>query len=235
MTSTTAPIAHNHILAALPRRGLDLVLSECEPVAITRNEILIEPGRRIRHVHFPTEGVIALMGNVDGREALSLGLIGSEGVLGSSLALGSEVAPLRACVQVTGSALRIKAADLHSVLIETPHLRQRLLLAHYGVVKQIAQIAACAVSHVVDVRIAYWLLMTHDRIRGDQFFLTHEGLARMLGVRRSGVTAGAGLLQERKLIAYARGQVSILDRVGLERFACDCYRPAKPTMRRPDA
>ena len=231
MPSTAPSYGSNHILDGLSRRGRDRILKECEHVTLTLNEILVEPGRRIRHVHFPIAGVIALMGAVDDREGLALGLIGSEGVLGSSLMLGTPLAPLRARVQVTGQALRIQVAALEIALADTPRLRRQLLLAHHQGMEQTAQIAACAIYHLVDVRIAYWLLMTHDRIHGDDFFLTHETLARMLGVRRSGVTAAAGLLQDRKLISYARGHVSILDRDGLEEIACDCYRPGDSTMR----
>ncbi|MGH8262644.1 MAG: Crp/Fnr family transcriptional regulator [Steroidobacteraceae bacterium] len=231
MPSTAPSDGSNHILDGLSRRGRDRILKECEHVTLAPNEILLEPGRHIRHVHFPIAGVIALMGAVDDHEGLALGLVGSEGVLGSSLMLGTSLAPLRARVQVTGRALRIQVTALELALADTPHLRRQLLLAHYEGMEQIAQIAACAIYHVVDVRIAYWLLMTHDRIRGDDFFLTHETLARMLGVRRSGVTAAAGLLQDRKLISYSRGYVSILDRGGLEEIACECYRPAGSTMR----
>lgn len=231
MTATAPVEGTNQILAGLSRRGRDRILKDCEAVSLTSNQVLVEPGRRIHHVHFPLDGVIALTGTVDGREGLALGLIGSEGILGSSLALGASTAPMRARVQITGRALRMQVSAFELALADTPHLRRQLVLAHLNGLDQMTQIAACAIYHVVYVRIAYWLLMTHDRIRGNDFFLTHEMLARMLGVRRSGVTAAAGLLQDRKLIAYARGYVSILDRDGLEEAACECYRPAPSVTR----
>lgn len=232
MNVTTASTEGNGLLSGLPRRRREIFLSACEHVPLKVNDILGEPGERIRHVYFPTDGVVALMSGVDGRDALALALIGSEGMLGASVMLGVRLLPLRARVQETGSALRIKLADLKRTLLEAPLLKRELHDYLYSVLVQLGQTAACAVFHVVDLRIAYWLLMTHDRARADSFVLTHNTLARMLGVRRSGVTTAAGLLQDRNLISYTRGQVSILDREGLEHASCDCYWTARGTRGR---
>lgn len=217
----------NEILAALPPRERDSILQHSERVPLTPDEILGEPGERIRQVYFPLDGFIALLAGVDGREALAVGLVGSEGMLGAPLVLGVQTSPLRARVQAFGSALRIKAADFQRDLVRAPAL-ERLLRRYLSVrLAQLAQTAACASFHVVDARLACWLLMAQDRAHGDRFYLTHDRLARLLGVRRSGVTTAAGVLQSRHLIRYTRGHIVVLDRAGLELLACGCQKPQR--------
>ena len=231
MPPTQAVPATNRLLAALPRKDRQHLLASCEPVELMLADILGNPGDPIRYVYFPTDSVVSSVMPIDGGAGLEVRLIGNEGMLGSSAMLGIELLPLRARVQETGSALRIKVPELQRVVIETPNLRRQLLLYFSSVLAQLGQTAACAVFHVVEARIAYWLLMTHDRSGGDRFMLTHDVLAHMLGVRRSGVTTAAGLLQARDLISYTRGHVSILDREGLEQAACDCYWTVSGTLR----
>jgi CRP-like cAMP-binding protein len=214
----------NDLLAASSPKERDYVQQHGERVTITQDEILGEPGERIRHVHFPLEGFIALLASVEGHDALAVGLVGSEGMLGAPLVLGVHTSPLRARVQGSGSALRIKAAEFQRVLLEAP-LLERGLRRYLGTrLVQLAQTAACASFHVVEARLACWLLMAHDRAHGDRFYLTHDRLARLLGVRRSGVSTAAGVLQHRKLVRYTRGHIQVLDRPGLEQTACGCYR-----------
>lgn len=214
----------NHLLAALPQQERERVLNHCEPVNLALDEILGEPGERIGYVYFPADSFISLMTQVDGHDALGVGLIGSEGMLGASLVLGVHSSPLRARVQGPGTALRMKADDFQRVLTETPILERQLRLYLHVLISQLTQTAGCAAFHVVGVRLACWLLMTDDRANAHRFYLTHDRLARMLGVRRSGVTTAAGVLHGRKLINYTRGHISILDRLGLEQAACGCYR-----------
>ena len=223
MISSAATESGNELLAALPHREREHILERCERVALVPNEILGEPGDRIRHVYFPIDSFISLLASLDQRDALGVALIGSEGMLGTSLVLGVHAWPLRARVQGAGSALRMTAADFQRVLVATPILERQLRLYQHVLLRQLAQTAACAAFHVVEARLACWLLMTHDRAHGDRFYLTHELLARMLGVRRSGVTTAAGVLQGGKLITYARGHIAIVDRKGLEQAACGCY------------
>jgi len=223
----------NRLLTRMPRSGRETLLGLGKRVRLVANEVLGEPRDRIRYVYFPTDGVIALMSEVDGCEALALALIGNEGMVGASAMLGARLLPLRVRVQEAGWALRITATELQHTLSESPGFRRQLQRYLYSVFAQLTQTATCAVSHVVDVRLAYWLLMTHDRARGDRFALTHGVLAQMLGVRRSGVTTAAGSLQARHLIAYTRGQVSILDRAGLELATCDCYHAVRGIRRNP--
>jgi CRP-like cAMP-binding protein len=224
----TASSEGNGLLAALPPGERDGILGRFEPVELVPDDILGEPGKRILHAYFPTRGFTALLAEVDRHEALALGLVGSEGMLGAPLALGLHTSPWRARVQTTGGALRIAAADLSRTLAEAPVFERRL--RHYlgGRLGQLARTAACASFHVVGMRLAYWLLMVHDRTHGDRFYLTHDRLAHLLGVRRSGVTTAAGVLHAHHLVNYVRGHIVVVDRAGLERAACSCYRADHP-------
>jgi len=160
-----------------------------------------------------------------------MGLIGNEGMLGASLMLGVNFAPLRALVQGNGSALRISTAEFQRDLAECPSLHRVLNRYLYVTMAQLSQTAACNHFHEIEPRLARWLLMTHDRAHSNHFHLTHEFLADMLGVRRSGITVAAGALQGKNLIGYTRGEISILDRSGLEAAACECYQAVNDDYR----
>ncbi len=221
------PVA-NSVLAALPPRTYRDLLSGLEPVALVFGEVLYEPGAPIRDVYFPTDGVVSLLTLVEGRLALEVGLVGSEGMVGVALALGIGVSPIRALVQGGGTALRMSAARFRRELRRSPPLQRELYRYTHSLMAQITQTAACNRFHRVPARLARWLLMTRDRVRSDRFYLTHEFLSHMLGVRRVGVTEAASALQRRKLIAYRRGNITILDHGGLETASCPCYAIVRP-------
>ena len=213
----------NLLLAALPPAERKLLLTRCEPVELKFGELLCEQGGRIRHVYFPTGGFISLISSIDGRPRLQVGLVGTEGMLGVSLLVGVNDAPLRALVQGAGAALRIEAAEFSGALRRSPVLREALMRYLYVLMGQLAQLAACTRFHIVEGRLARWLLMTRDRAHSNEFNLTQDFLAYMLGVRRAGITHAAQSLQRQKLIRYNRGKMAILDGHGLERASCECY------------
>ncbi len=213
----------NSLLAALPRKEYRHLLAALEPVTLTFGEVLYEPTQTISHVYFPGNSLVSLLTLADGHLALEVGLIGREGMVGISLVLGHSASPVRALVQGTGTALRMPAARFHRFFRRSLPLQHELYRYTYTLIAQISQTAACNRFHVVEMRLARWLLMTHDRVKSDQFHMTHEFLGHMLGVRRVGVTRAAQALQNRKLIRYSRGNITVLDRNGLEAAACQCY------------
>jgi CRP-like cAMP-binding protein len=217
----------NSLLAAVPGKEYRRLRAALEPVTLTFGEVLYEPGEAIRHVYFPGASLVSLLTLADGHLALEVGLIGRDGMVGIPLVLGHNVSSVRALVQGTGTAMRMASAHFRREFRLSLPLRQELYRYTHTLMAQISQTAACNRFHVVETRLARWLLMTHDRVKSDQFRMTHEFLGHMLGVRRVGVTKAAQALQKRKLISYSRGDITVLDRRGLEAAACECYEVVK--------
>ena len=222
--SVKAPLQiFSRLIEGLPSKQRKQLLNGCEPVDLVFGNGLHEANQPIRHVYFPLSGFVSLVTTLDGHQPLEMGLIGNEGMLGATLALGIGQAPMRAVVQGSGSALRISSQLFKQELLSSPALLRALNRYLYVVMTQLSQSAACTHFHEIEPRLARWLLMTHDRAHADHFHLTHEYLADMLGVRRSGVSIAAAAMQARGLISYSRGEIHILDRAGLELAACECY------------
>jgi CRP-like cAMP-binding protein len=217
----------NSLLAALPRRAYQRLLPGLTPVDLVFNDVLYEPGERIRDVYFPSRSLVSLLTLVEGHLALEVGMVGREGMIGIALALGVDVSPVRALVQGGGAALKMSAATFTSEMKGNPPLRRALHSYVHALMAQISQTAGCNRFHVVEARLARWLLMTRDRVRSAEFRMTHDFLSHMLGVRRVGVTEAATALQAKKLIEYARGNIRILDERGLEAACCTCYQVVK--------
>jgi CRP-like cAMP-binding protein len=213
----------NRLLASLPRKSYTELLPGLADVSLVFGDVLYEPGARIRDVYFPQKSVVSLLTVVDGRDALEVGLVGREGMVGIQLALGVDVSPVRALVQGAGPAMQMSAVHFRKAFDASAALQRGLYRYTHGLMAQITQTAACNRFHRVEARLARWLLMTRDRVDSAQFRLTQEFLSHMLGVRRVGVTEAASALQERGLIEYSRGNILILDHKGLEAAACSCY------------
>jgi CRP-like cAMP-binding protein len=228
MSAAPPPLSvANSLLAALPRKEYQHLRGRLEQVTLAFGQVLYEPGASIRHVYFPNNSLVSLLTLADGHLALEVGMVGPEGMVGTPMSLGIDVSPVRALVQGSGTAMRMTAARFRKALRQSPPLQRALHRYVHLLMVQITQTAACNRFHVVEARLARWLLMTRDRVGANRFRLTQEFLAHMLGVRRSGVTQAAGALQRRKLISYSRGIISILDQKGLEAASCRCYETVK--------
>jgi CRP-like cAMP-binding protein len=216
-------VASNHLIELLPRPARRRLLALCEPVDLVLSQTLCEPGTPTQHVYFPTEGFISLLALNDGSAALEVGMVGREGMLGVQVALDVDSVPLRALVQGLGQAWRIGRAPFRIELARNSALQRVMHRYVYVLMAQLAAAAGCLRFHLIGPRLARWLLMSQDRAQLDRFRVTHEFLAYMLGVRRVGITGAAGALQRAGLIEYRRGQLTVLDRPGLEAAACSCY------------
>jgi len=221
------PPIQNQLLAALPGKEYKRLIPHLESVRLPFMEVIYESGAPIEHVYFPNEGLISLLVVMEDETPREVGLIGNEGMLGTAVALGMSTTPIRALIQMPGSAMRMKAEALRDELKRGGALQDVLQRYAHALFTQISQSAACISSHEVDKRLSRWLIMTHDRAPGDEFEMKHEFMAMMLGVTRSVVTRAAGSLQNEKMIRYTRGQVTILDRRRLEATACECYGVVK--------
>ena len=218
----------NQILATLPREEYQRLLADLEPVTLALGDVLHEPGELIQRIYFPNEGLlVSLQILIEHHRALEIGLVGSEGVVGLPWAQGIGTSSVRAVAQGTGTALRLDASHFGETLETCPTLQRALHRYTQALIAQITQTAACNRFHQVEARLARWLLLASDRLQSDPIRFTHEWLADLLGVRRVGVTVAASTLQQRGLIQYRRGHITILDREGLKTSACACYQKIK--------
>ena len=213
----------NHLISLLPRQDRSRLLKQCEPVELVLAQVLSDPGEPTRHVYFPTHGFISLIAVVAGSPGVEVGMVGREGMLGVQLALGVATAPLHALVQGAGTAWRIGNRAFKAELAASAPLQRSMNRYLYVLMAQLAESTACVRFHQIGPRLARWLLMSQDRSQASSFDVTQEFLAYMLGVRRVGITAAAGELQRKGLIAYSRGKLTVLDRQGLEAASCGCY------------
>lgn len=213
----------NKLLAALPRADRERLLEHAEPMRLGLRDVIAEHGSRVTHAWFPLTAFLSKVVPAD-RGKLEVGLVGFEGLLGLPLALGVDVSRVDAVVQGEGDALRIPARAFRKQLEQSAALRRLAGRYAHVVMEQLAQNAVCNRFHVVEQRLARWLLMSADRARSLNFEVTHAFLGMILGVRRVGVTHAARALSERGLIEYERGRITIRDRRALQGAACDCYR-----------
>ncbi len=224
---TNQPRPANKILANLPDDEFEQIRPKLRPVSFPIGEVLYMPEQKIEHAYFVNHGVVSLLAALEDGSTVEAGVIGPEGVAGISLVLGANSTPNQALTQSDVEALRISAADLVIEFRKSGQLRDSLLRFVHTMFTQVTQTAACNRLHTLDQRLARWLLLTHDRVESNQFTLTQEFLSRMLGVRRAGVTVAANELRHSGLIDYHRGDIMVVDRQGLEKVSCECYRIVK--------
>ncbi|WP_038494624.1 Crp/Fnr family transcriptional regulator [Janthinobacterium agaricidamnosum] len=223
---STPPLG-NRLLASLPEDDLAHLSALTDTVTVEVGDVLYEPGQAIRYIYFPADSLISLLAVAEGRMTLEVGSVGREGMLGSSVALGHDVAQVRAVVQRSGRTTRIDSTDFCAEFSRMESLQRLLYRYTDTLLAQAIQIAVCSRFHVLEARLARSLLITRDRLQSEKFHLTHEFLAHALGVRRVGVTKAASALQQQKLITYSRGNIEILDSAGLEAVSCRCYELVK--------
>ena len=222
-SSTNGDASVNRLLATLTTKEYKRLLPKLKTVSLVLGEVLYEPGDVIKDVYFPNDSIISLISELSETSLLEVGMVGNEGMAGLAVFMGVSFSPTRALVQGAGTAMKMSSAAVRTEANRLGSLHQLLHRYSHSLLTQVSQTSACNRFHLVDARLARWLLMTKDRLGPDEFPLTQEFLASMLGVRREGVSKAAGVLQAGKLIRYSRGVITILNRAGLETKSCECY------------
>ncbi|MDP2125760.1 MAG: Crp/Fnr family transcriptional regulator [Pseudohongiella sp.] len=222
----------NRLLDALPDDEKQLLLTHTEAIDLGLGEILCERAKSPKYVYFPTSGLISLVVDVDEQPPMELAIIGNEGMLGATRILGVSDAPVRGMVQVKGYALRMLSTTFDELSMDGTQFQAIVKRYLFVLLTQLSRTAGCTHYHDVSSRLARWLLMAHDRSDSDNFFLTQQFMSEMLGVQRSAVSIAASALQQKELISYSRGDISILNRRGLEEASCSCYASIAEDQRR---
>ncbi len=221
------PSCRNRLLAALPLDDMARWQRQMQPVELKLGQVIYESGGRRSHVVFPTTAIVSLLYVTENGQSAEIAVVGNEGVVGIALFMGGDTTPTRAVVQSAGLGFRLTAQTIKNEFHQSPAVMHLLLRYTQALITQMAQTAVCNRHHSIDQQLCRWLLLSMDRLQGDELQMTQELIANMLGVRREGVTEAALKLQGAGLIRYARGRVQVLDRAGLERRACECYAVVK--------
>ena len=216
-------VSQNQILAALSKAELKRLRPHLESVPMPLGHVVYESGRLLDHVYFPTTSIVSLLYVMEDGSSAEIAVVGLEGLVGISLFMGGETTPSRAVVQSAGSAFRLPAHYLRAEFGRSGPLQHLLLRYTQSLITQMAQTAVCNRHHSVDQQLCRWLLLSLDRLPSNELVMTQELIANMLGVRREGVTAAAGKLQDANVIEYRRGHIKVLDRKKLEKMSCECY------------
>ena len=227
MTTVSEQRLKNRLLAALPDEEYEQLEPSLEVVSLSLGKILYEPPDPIRYAYFPTSSIVSFLAELPGGDSVEVGLAGNEGLAGVDVILGIDKASKVATVQGAGDALRIAAPALKETFNRGGKFQQYLLQFTHALMSQISASVLCNVRHQIDGRLARWLLMYCDGFGTEEFFLTHEFMANMLGVRRASISVIAKQLQDEGLINYSRGQFRVLNRKGLEAKTCECYPVVK--------
>ncbi|MGA9026559.1 MAG: Crp/Fnr family transcriptional regulator [Steroidobacteraceae bacterium] len=217
----------NHLLAALPDQQWLRWQTHLEPVELLLGQVLYESGSTLSHVYFPTSSIVSLLYVLENGASAEIAVAGNEGVVGVSLFMGGGSTPSRAVVQSAGQAVRLKARVMKADFEKAGPVMHLLLRYTQALITQMAQTAVCNRHHSLSQQLCRWLLLSLDRLQGNELVMTQELIANMLGVRREGVTEGALQLQKLGLIRYSRGRIMVMDRPGLEKRSCECYAVVK--------
>ncbi len=224
---TASDATANHLLAALPDEELQRWLPLLERVELPLGLVLYESGRKLSHVYFPSTAIVSLLYVLEDGESAEIAVVGNEGVVGISLFMGGETTPSRGVVQSAGLGYRLSSRKIKEAFNRSGAVMHLMLRYTQALITQMAQTAVCNRHHTLDKQLCRWLLLSLDRLRGNELVMTQELIANMLGVRREGVTEAALKLQADGLIHYARGHITVLDRPGLEQRTCECYAVVK--------
>jgi CRP-like cAMP-binding protein len=217
----------NQLLAALPDPEWQRWQPQLERVEMPLGQVLYESGTTLSHVYFPTTAIVSLLYVMENGASAEIAVVGNEGIVGISLFMGGDSTSSRAVVQSAGLGLRLKAQIMKDDFNRAGPVLHLLLRYTQALITQMAQTAVCNRHHSLDQQLCRWLLLSLDRLQGNELVMTQELIANMLGVRREGVTEGALKLQQAGLIRYARGHIAVLDRDGLENRSCECYAVVK--------
>jgi CRP-like cAMP-binding protein len=222
----------NHLLAALPTAEFERLVARLELVPMLLGEILYEPGGQLQHAYFPTTAIVSLHYVMETGASAETAGVGNEGVVGVALFMGGRTTPSSAVVHTAGHAYRLDSSVLKQEFDRAGLMQQLLLRYTQALITQMTQTAACNRHHSVEQQLCRWLLLTLDRAPSRELTMTQELVARMLGVRREGITGVAGNLQRAGVIRYRRGHIAVLERSGLESRACECYAVLKKELGR---
>lgn len=217
----------NHLLGALSDADWARWLPQMEHVAMPLGQVLYESGVSMSHVYFPTNSIVSLLYVMEDGASAEIAVVGNEGIVGISLFMGGESTPSRAVVQSAGEGWRLRSGTMKEEFSRSSAVMHLMLRYTQALITQMAQTAVCNRHHTLDQQLCRWLLLSMDRLRGNELVMTQELIANMLGVRREGVTEAALKLQRQGLIRYARGHITVLDRPGLEGRTCECYAVVK--------
>ncbi|SEL83625.1 Crp/Fnr family transcriptional regulator [Halomonas daqiaonensis] len=219
--------SRNRLLTLLPEEDLERLLPHLERVTLPLGKSLCESGVEMDHVYFPLDAIVSLLCVLENGTSAEIAVVGNEGIVGVSLFMGGRTTLSRAIVQSAGEAYRLDGQRLKNEFYQAGEMQQHLLHYTQALMTQLSQTAICNRYHTLDQQLCRWLLLCLDRLPDTNLAMTQNLIADMLGVRRSGVTQAAGKLQQAGLIAYHRGQITVLDRPGLEERVCECYKVVK--------
>jgi CRP-like cAMP-binding protein len=222
----------NDLLACINSEEMERLLPHLQPVSLSLGKVIYESGEKLDYIYFPTTAIISLLYIMESGATAEIGVVGKDGLIGIAIFMGGDTTPNRAVVQSAGKALKMKSQVMKDEFTRGGPFHNQCLRYTQALITQISQTAVCNRLHSVDQQLCRWLLLSHDRLPSDRLIMTHDLIANMLGVRREGITHAAKRLQRAGYISYVRGDMTILDRKGLEADVCECYQVVRTEYER---